>query len=101
MQARRNLQAAIRHFRRSQEQRLAYRNNRKKFFSYVFKKCGNQTGPVRLSRSSLILTDSETAETLSREFAASFNTTCDQNYSHITIASSSEPQLSQFNCHVV
>ena len=42
MQARRNFQAAIRHFRRSQKQRLAYRNNRKKFFSYVFKKCGNQ-----------------------------------------------------------
>ena len=37
MQARRNFQTAIRHFRRSQEQRLAYRNNRKKFFSYVFK----------------------------------------------------------------
>ena len=37
MQARLNFQAAIRHFRRSQEQQLAYRNNRKKFFSYVIK----------------------------------------------------------------
>ena len=45
------------------------------------------------------MTDTETAEILSREFAASFNTTRDQNFSHITIASSSEPQLSQFNCH--
>ena len=65
MQARRNLQAAIRHFRRSQKQRLlAYRNNRKKFFSCVFKKCGNRTGPIRLSRNGLLLTGIETAEIL-------------------------------------
>ena len=93
MQAHRDFQAAIRHFRCSQEQRLAYRNNRKKFFLYVFKKCGNQTGPVRLSRNGLLLIDTETAEILSREFFASFNITRDLNYSHITIASSSEPQL--------
>ena len=51
------------------------------------------------SRNGLLLTDSDTAEILSREFAASFNTTRDRNYFHITIASFSELQLSQFNCH--
>ena len=49
MQARRNVQAAIRHFRRSHEHRLIYNKNRKKFYDHIYEKCWVQKGTPRLT----------------------------------------------------
>ena len=72
MQARRNVQAAIRHFRCSHEHRLIYNNNRKKFYHHIYENCCAQTGTPRLTCDGETMSDQQSAEILLAEFASNF-----------------------------
>jgi len=72
MQARRNVQAAIRHFRRNQEHRLICSNNRKQFYDHIYHKCCAQKGTPRLTCDGEHMSDQQSAEILLAEFASNF-----------------------------
>ena len=99
MQARRNVQAAIRPFRHSHEHRIAYNNNRKKFYDHIYKICCVHKGTPRLTCDGEIMPDLQSAEFLSAEFASNFSSSnpCNNiNLDNLSILN--ENCLHMFNC---
>ena len=78
MQARRNVQAAIRHFRCSHEHRLIFNNNRKKFYDHICKKSCAQKRNSRLTCNGETMSDLQSAEIFLAEFA-SFSSSIQRN----------------------
>jgi hypothetical protein len=70
----RTAQSAIRQYRRNQEQRLVFRNNRKAFFAHVYNKCGQRESSVNLVKDGTVMSDLDTAEAFQQEFASNFST---------------------------
>ena len=75
---RRNVQAALRHHHRNQEQRFVYKACRKEFFKHVCNKCGTRDKKISQNHKRISLTNHKAAVLLANEFANNFNLQCNQ-----------------------
>ena len=67
------VKAAIRQFRRSQEDRIVYFNNRQMFYSYIRNKLGSASHTIELEIVGGCMSDKEAADMLLDEFSKNFS----------------------------